>query len=118
MIAFLKPAFSNGFCQSSIPIRTYGRQRVGVADCGDFGPAEGAGVEAVFREALLCERDAVGAGEYDPVEVPDEAKSPAGACRVKGLAVVYASTFATWLRDGSGDKSKTKAELHPNLGPA
>jgi AcrR family transcriptional regulator len=41
-----------------------------------------------------------------------------GACRVKGLAVVYAATFATWLRDESEDLSKTMAALDKNLGRA
>src|SRR5688500_10662164 len=31
MIAFLNPAFSKTFCQSSIPWRTYGRHLAGVA---------------------------------------------------------------------------------------
>ncbi len=42
----------------------------------------------------------------------------AGACRVKGLAVVYAATFATWLRDETEDMSKTMAALDRNLGRA
>ena len=42
----------------------------------------------------------------------------AGACRVKGLAVVYAATFATWLRDETEDMSKTMAALDKNLGRA
>lgn len=42
----------------------------------------------------------------------------AGACRVKGLAVVYAATFSTWLRDESEDMSKTMAALDKNLGRA
>ena len=42
----------------------------------------------------------------------------AGACRVKGLAVVYGATFATWLRDESEDMSKTMAALDRNLGRA
>ena len=42
----------------------------------------------------------------------------AGACRVKGLAVVYAATFAAWLRDDSEDMSKTMAALDRNLGRA
>lgn len=42
----------------------------------------------------------------------------AGACRVKGLAVVYAATFATWLRDDSEDMAKTMAALDRNLGRA
>ncbi len=41
-----------------------------------------------------------------------------GACRVKGLAVVYAATFATWLRDESKDMGKTMAALDRNLGRA
>lgn len=41
-----------------------------------------------------------------------------GACRVKGLAVVYAATFATWLRDETEDMSKTMAALDKNLGRA
>jgi AcrR family transcriptional regulator len=42
----------------------------------------------------------------------------AGACRVKGLAVVYAATFAAWLRDETEDMSKTMAALDKNLGRA
>lgn len=42
----------------------------------------------------------------------------AGACRVKGLAVVYAATFGTWLRDETEDMSKTMAALDKNLGRA
>jgi AcrR family transcriptional regulator len=42
----------------------------------------------------------------------------AGACRVKGLAVVYAATFAAWLRDETEDMSKTMAALDRNLGRA
>ena len=34
-----------------------------------------------------------------------------GSARVKGLAVVYAATFATWLRDETEDMSKTMAAL-------
>ena len=41
-----------------------------------------------------------------------------GACRIKGLAVVYAATFATWLRDETEDMSKTMAALDKNLGRA
>ena len=41
-----------------------------------------------------------------------------GACRVKGLAVVYAGTFAAWLRDETEDMSKTMAALDRNLGRA
>ena len=41
-----------------------------------------------------------------------------GACRVKGLAVVYAATFAAWLRDETEDMSKTMAALDKNLGRA
>jgi len=41
-----------------------------------------------------------------------------GGCRVKGLAVVYAATFATWLRDESEDMGKTMAALDRNLGRA
>jgi len=41
-----------------------------------------------------------------------------GACRVKGLAVVYGATCATWLRDESEDMSKTMAALDRNLGRA
>jgi AcrR family transcriptional regulator len=41
-----------------------------------------------------------------------------GACRVKGLAVVYAATFATWLRDESEDMGKTMAALDKNLSRA
>ena len=42
----------------------------------------------------------------------------AGACRVKGLAVLYGATFATWLRDETEDMSKTMAALDRNLGRA
>jgi len=41
-----------------------------------------------------------------------------GACRVKGLAVVYAATFTTWLRDETEDLAKTMAALDKNLGRA
>ena len=41
-----------------------------------------------------------------------------GACRVKGLAVVYGATFAAWLRDETEDLSKTMAALDKNLGRA
>ncbi len=39
----------------------------------------------------------------------------AGALRVKGLAVVYAATFSTWLKDDSEDMGKTMAALDRNL---
>ena len=42
----------------------------------------------------------------------------AGACRVRGLAVAYAATFSTWLRDESEDMGKTMAALDKNLGRA
>jgi AcrR family transcriptional regulator len=42
----------------------------------------------------------------------------AGACRVKGLAMVYAATFATWLRDETEDLARTMAALDRNLGRA
>ncbi len=42
----------------------------------------------------------------------------AGACRVKGLAVVYGATFSAWLRDETEDMSKTMAALDKNLGRA
>jgi AcrR family transcriptional regulator len=42
----------------------------------------------------------------------------AGACRVKGLAVVYAATFGAWLRDETEDMGKTMAALDKNLGRA
>ena len=42
----------------------------------------------------------------------------AGSCRAKGLAVVYAATFATWLRDESEDMAKTMAALDRNLARA
>jgi AcrR family transcriptional regulator len=42
----------------------------------------------------------------------------AGACRVKGLAMLYVATFATWLRDETEDMSKTMAALDRNLGRA
>lgn len=42
----------------------------------------------------------------------------AGACRVKGLAVVYAATFGAWLRDDTEDMGKTMAALDKNLGRA
>jgi AcrR family transcriptional regulator len=41
-----------------------------------------------------------------------------GACRVKGLALVYGSTFATWLRDDTEDMAKTMAALDRNLARA
>ena len=41
-----------------------------------------------------------------------------GSARVKGLAVVYAATFATWLRDETEDMSKTMAALDRNLARA
>ena len=41
-----------------------------------------------------------------------------GACRVKGLAVLYGATFATWLRDETEDMSRTMAALDRNLGRA
>jgi AcrR family transcriptional regulator len=39
----------------------------------------------------------------------------AGNLRVKGLAVVYAATFSTWLKDDSEDMAKTMAALDKNL---
>ena len=39
----------------------------------------------------------------------------AGSLRVKGLAVVYAATFSTWLKDDSEDMAKTMAALDKNL---
>jgi hypothetical protein len=42
----------------------------------------------------------------------------AGACRVKGLAVLYAATFGAWLRDETEDMGKTMAALDKNLGRA
>ncbi len=38
-----------------------------------------------------------------------------GALRVKGLGLVYAATFATWLKDDSDDMAKTMAALDKNL---
>jgi AcrR family transcriptional regulator len=38
-----------------------------------------------------------------------------GAVRVKGLGVVYAATFPTWLKDDSEDLAKTMAALDKNL---
>jgi AcrR family transcriptional regulator len=41
-----------------------------------------------------------------------------GACRVKGLGVVYAATFAVWLRDDTEDLSRTMAALDRHLARA
>lgn len=42
----------------------------------------------------------------------------AGALRTKGLALVYAGTFLTWLRDDTEDMSRTMATLDRNLAQA
>lgn len=41
-----------------------------------------------------------------------------GALRTKGLALVYAGTFLTWLRDDTEDMSRTMATLDRNLAQA
>jgi AcrR family transcriptional regulator len=38
-----------------------------------------------------------------------------GALRVKGLAILYGATFASWLRDDTTDLAKTMAALDRNL---
>jgi AcrR family transcriptional regulator len=42
----------------------------------------------------------------------------AGSARVKGLGIVYAATFAAWLRDETEDMSKTMVALDRNLARA
>jgi len=42
----------------------------------------------------------------------------AGSARVKGLGIVYAATFAAWLRDETEDMSQTMAALDRNLARA
>jgi AcrR family transcriptional regulator len=75
---------------------------------GGVGVADAiCGAQRMLRSlAWMAEAAGIGTGGW------------AGACRVKGLAVVYASTFATWLRDESEDLSKTMAALDRNLGRA
>jgi AcrR family transcriptional regulator len=65
------------------------------------------GAQRMLRSlAWMLEAAGIGSGGF------------AGGCRVKGLAVVYAATFATWLRDESEDMAKTMAALDRNLGRA
>lgn len=65
------------------------------------------GVQRILRSlAWMLEAAGIGSGGWS------------GALRVKGLAVVYASTFGTWLRDDTEDMAKTMAALDRNLGRA
>lgn len=75
---------------------------------GGVGIAEAiCGAQRMLRSlAWMLEAAGIGTGGWT------------GACRVKGLAVVYAATFAAWLRDETDDMAKTMAALDRNLGRA
>ena len=75
---------------------------------GGVGVADAiCGAQRMLRSfAWMLEAAGIGSGGW------------AGSCRVKGLAVVYAAAFATWLRDESEDMGKTMAALDRNLGRA
>jgi AcrR family transcriptional regulator len=90
-------------------LRSY-REGLGVVarECGGVGLGDAiCGAQRMLRSlAWMLEAAGIGTGGWT------------GACRVKGLAVVYAATFATWLRDDSEDMAKTMAALDRNLGRA
>jgi AcrR family transcriptional regulator len=77
-------------------------------DGGGVGVADAlCGAQRMLRSlAWMLEAAGIGTGGW------------AGACRVKGLGIVYGATFATWLRDESEDMAKTMAALDRNLGRA
>jgi AcrR family transcriptional regulator len=90
-------------------LRPYREGLAAVArEAGGVGVADTiCGAQRMLRSlAWMLEAAGIGSGGF------------AGGCRVKGLAVVYGATFATWLRDETEDMSKTMAALDRNLGRA